>query len=136
MEHMKFTDMALDDEDRKEMGFTTTPGIASSDNMPKYPWGLSIRLTQHEIEKLGIDKDDWEVGDVFHLHALAKVTSISEHETEGSKNCCVELQITHLAGESEDAENEEADDQEEKPDEDEEDDKKPADKKRRPNYYF
>ena len=74
----------------------------------KYPYGLQITLTQDELEKLGVDHSDWEVGATFHLHAFAKVTSISENEREGGeKTCCVGLQITHLQGESEDAEDEE-----------------------------
>lgn len=95
-------DMARDGED-----------AMASPLMPeenKYPYGLQICLTQHELEKLGVDHSDWEVGATFHLHALAKVTSLSENETENNgKTCDVRLQITHLAGESEDAENEEYD---------------------------
>lgn len=133
MEHLKMTDMSLDEEDKKEMGATAMP-MASDPNTPRYPWGLSIRLTHHEIEKLGLDYSDWEVGDIFHLHALAKVTSISEHETEGGKNCCVELQITHLAGESEDMENEEEEEGESS--EEEAPEEKQPEKKGRRNMYF
>jgi hypothetical protein len=75
----------------------------------KYPYGLCISLCQDELEKLDVDHGDWEVGDMFHLHAFAKVTSISQSDTEdGGKNCRVELQITALGAESEDEENEEA----------------------------
>jgi hypothetical protein len=75
----------------------------------KYPYGLRITLTEAELEKLGVDHEDWSVGDTFHIHALAKVNSISENETENSENkCCVGLTLTHLAGpESEDEENKE-----------------------------
>ena len=81
-------------------------GIAMCDN--KYPYGLRINLTQEELEKLNVDHSEWQVGETFHLHAFAKVVSISQDEREGGeKTCCVSMQITHLAGESEDEENDE-----------------------------
>lgn len=103
---MAFTDMAKTPEEIQE---EVSP---LSTEVNKYPYGLRIRLTKFELDKLDVDYSDWKVGDVFHLHALAKVTSISENETEGDHNCCVEMQITHLAGtESEDEENEDADEE-------------------------
>lgn len=130
MENLKMTDMALDEEDRKDQ----MPAVLSPGEGPKYPWGLSIRLTQHQIEKLNLDYSDWKIGDMFHLHALAKVTSISEHENENSQDCCIELQITHLAGESEDQENEEA--EEEMESEEFHEDEQKKEPKKRPNNYF
>jgi len=84
----------------------TAPEIqdAITPQVPTYPYGLSIRLSHEELEKLGVDYSDWAVGDHFHLQAMAKITSISEHENEGGKNCCVEMQIIALAGEDEDTE--------------------------------
>lgn len=73
-----------------------------------YPYGLCICLTQVELEKLGIDHKDWAIGDIYHLHALTKVTSISSTASDSGENTRVELQITALGAESEDAENEEA----------------------------
>jgi len=85
--------------------------LAMSDN--KYPYGLRINLTNEELEKLDVDHTDWKVGETFHLHAFAKVTSISQDEREGGEKCCnVGLQITHLAGESEDEEDREIDEKE------------------------
>ena len=89
---------------------TQNSPLATSD-ADKYPYGLRITLGSDELEKLNVDHSDWSVGETFHLHAFAKVTSISSNETEGGeKRCCVTLQITHLAGESEDEEDEEYDD--------------------------
>jgi len=77
-------------------------------NAEKYPYGLRICLTEEELEKLGVDHSDWEIGDTFHLHAFAKVVSVSENDTENGSNCNISLQITHLAGpEDEDEEDEE-----------------------------
>ena len=85
----------------------------SAKDKPIYPYGLSICLTQNELEKLEVDYSDWQVGDLFHLMAMAKITSISEHETEGGKNCRVEMQIVALSGENEDLEGEESESEEE-----------------------
>lgn len=98
--HSGLVDMA-----RSEKPDEMAAPLAMSDN--KYPYGLRITLTQDEIAKLDVDHADWEVGETFHLHAFAKVTSISEDEREGGeKTCCVGLQITHLQGEEEDNEEE------------------------------
>lgn len=73
-----------------------------------YPWGLQIALTQDELDKLGLT-DEVEIGDMLHLHCMAKVTSVHKSASEASgKNCRVELQITHMTGEDEDSENEAA----------------------------
>lgn len=86
------TDMARDGEELKE---AAQPMVMEPD---KYPYGLRISLTHHELEKLGVDHSDWEIGAVFHLMALAKVVSISSNENASGEDCCVGLQITHLAG--------------------------------------
>ncbi len=83
---------------------TASPAMPSA---PIYPYGLSISLTQDELAKLDVDYTDWTVGDHFNLQCLAKITSISEHETEGGKNCRVEMQIVAMAGD----ETEEGDDE-------------------------
>lgn len=75
--------------------------------VPVYPYGLAITLSTPELEKLGVDYEDWQVGEHFHLFAMAKITSISKNETTEGENCRVEMQIVSLEGESEDEENEE-----------------------------
>ncbi len=79
-------------------------------DLPDYPYGLCISLTQDELEKLGLDDEELpEVGDMLHIHAMAKVISVSSSDNEAAGKCCrVELQITHMVGEDEDEENEEA----------------------------
>ena len=97
--HSGLVDMARDDKPNEN----AVPAVLSEN---KYPYGLQISLSEDELEKLDVDHSDWKVGETFHLHAFAKVTSISENQREdGEKSCCVQLQITHLAGESEDEEN-------------------------------
>lgn len=79
------------------------------DNTPIYPYGLCISLCNDELEKLDLDTDDVEPGDMLHLHCLATVTSISKRDTGTGPDERVELQICFIAAESEDDENEEAD---------------------------
>jgi hypothetical protein len=89
-----------------------------ADSMPEpsqYPYGLCISLCEDELEKLGLEEDDLQVGDMLHLHCLASVTAVSSHDTVGGSSCRVELQIKFISAESEDDENEEDDKKEDKP---------------------
>ena len=103
----KFVDMANTPEEMKKDTDSVASAIASDPYKgPKYPWGLAIRLTEQELKKLDLD-DDPEIGDTIHLFALVRVTSVSSNERDGEPNSkCIELQITHLALEDEDEENE------------------------------
>lgn len=74
---------------------------------PDYPYGLRLCLTKAELDKLGLDPAEAVLGGVVHLHALAKITSVSCDESEYGDNCRIELQITDMEIESEDDENEE-----------------------------
>lgn len=79
---------------------------------PVYPYGLCICLTEEELEKLNLDGDLPEVGDLVHLMAMARVTSVSQSEQQtgdGEKRQCsrVELQIIALKAEDEDREDSE-----------------------------
>ena len=96
--------MELDDDEKLD----TVMPIPMAD-APEYPYGLKICLTQAEFEKLGLDPSEAIVGGIVHLHALARVTSYSCNQTEGGEDCRCELQITDMAVESEDEENEAAD---------------------------
>ena len=103
-------DMAKDIEEIKEDVAEQAPQADPSKiAVPAYPYGLCLALTEDEMEKLGLGEQLPEVGEMIHLAAMAKVTSVSENEREmsdGSKKRCarVELQITHLATELEDDE--------------------------------
>jgi len=93
-------DMAMDDDEKAE---AMSPSLGT----PKYPFGLSISLCEKELEKIGVDENDLEIGDMLHLHALAKVTSVSSQDLESGSHCRVELQICYMSGEDEEEENEE-----------------------------
>ena len=78
---------------------------------PDYPYVLRICLTHQEFEKLGLDPSEAFVGGIFHMHALARITSVSASDNESGQGpqCRVEAQIFMLSVESEDQENDEAD---------------------------
>lgn len=105
----KMIDMAKSPSDvKKEL--KSYPSVAAPDmSVPSYPYGLCLSLGEDELDKLEIE-GDCSVGDIIHLCALARVTSCSESETEGpggekKRSRRIELQVTHLATENEDAEN-------------------------------
>lgn len=73
----------------------------------EYPYGLSLSLGQEELEKLGLDKSV-KVGDQIVINAVAKVTSSSRFENEGSEpNCRIEMILTDMSAEPGEAEEEE-----------------------------
>lgn len=80
-------------ETEKEKSDTCSPL-----NQPDYPYGLCISLDQDTLEKLNMEDEDVCIGDMIHLHAMAKVTSVSrtDNETFGPQ-CRIELQITNIA---------------------------------------
>lgn len=92
--------MELDDEEKLDAAM---PLPMSS--RPDFPFGLRICLTEAEFAKLKLDPAEAEVGGMFHLHGLARVTSVSLTDSDNGKCCRVEAQIEDLAIESEDAEN-------------------------------
>jgi hypothetical protein len=102
----KLHEMERTEEEKKD---THLGCIAEAD---KYPWGLSITLTEAEIEKLDLDENP-DVGDIVHLFALAKVISVSKEDKEDGSRIRVGLQITHLGLENEDDEDEDEDDKDE-----------------------
>jgi len=96
-------DMARTPEEKKE----ETKPLPDVAQVPDYPWGLRICLTERELEKLGLEAE-CEVGDILHLNAFAKVTSVSISDSDSGKTCRIELVLTHIAAEDEDEEAEEA----------------------------
>jgi len=95
-------------EIKKDMPSMVSPSYKAA--VPSYPYGLCISLNEDDLAKLGMDDCQLpSIGDMIHLAAMAKVTSVSENQTTAEdgavKKCCrIELQITHLATENEDEE--------------------------------
>ena len=68
----------------------------STDEGPRYPYGLSISLDDDALEKLGIG-DDVNVGDEVLVTAKATVTSKSGYQTMvGASENSIGLQITDM----------------------------------------
>jgi hypothetical protein len=95
--HMR--DMQRTDEE-KSKARSEMYGSPMSDNVADVPPGLCICLTETEFEKLD-RTSDLEVGDLIHLFAMAKVTSVSKSDTGDGERCRVELGIVALAAEDE-----------------------------------
>lgn len=100
----KLVDMALTTQEQAE-SINKMP--YAHGNAPKYPYGLCLCLNNETLEKLNVDRADWQIGDVFDLRCMAKVTSISENENDSGKDCRVEMQIVMMGAESETDEGEE-----------------------------
>lgn len=101
----KLVSMEISDAELKKR---MEPATISTENAPKYPWGLSITLDQSSLEKLGLDVSDFKVDTYKMLIAKVEVTSISSNESKGGMdNQSVGLQICELcledAGEGDDA---------------------------------
>lgn len=89
------TDMARSTSEKVEAMSAPIPSEAAD-----YPYGLCISLDHDDLEKLDLD-DNVEAGDMVHLVAFAKVTSVSKRDIGGKTECRVELQIQSLAVEDE-----------------------------------
>lgn len=94
--------MELDDEDKLD-SLMPYP----MPEKPDYPYGLRICLTHKEFEKLDLDPSMAVVGGMVHLHAIARITSVSAEDGDGGSKCRVEMQIEDMDIESEDSENDE-----------------------------
>ena len=66
---------------------------------------VEICLTHAELDKLNLDMSEVEIGGIFHMHALARITSVSQTDGPDGPCCRVEAQIEDMAIESEDLEN-------------------------------
>lgn len=100
----KMVDMRISDEEKREKMADVMPVDPTAG--PDYPWGLCIRLSERELDKLGLD-GDCEVGDVLDMRCMAEVTSVSARKSGGERCCEVELQITHIDPKEDDDEGEE-----------------------------
>lgn len=61
----------------------------------QYPYGCALDLATDELDKLGV-KELPEVGDLFHIKALGKVTRVSANEHSAGRERSICIQLTHL----------------------------------------
>lgn len=90
---MKLVSMKIDKAAQKKKYSEASVAMDS----PSYPYGLEIRLDKEMLEKLGLEDKLPKVGKGMKLEALVDVTSVSERDSAGGKDCSVSLQITDLA---------------------------------------
>lgn len=69
---------------------------SSDDDLPKYPYGLSICLDDDTLAKLGIT-DLPAVGSTMQLVATVEVQSVSQYENQKGADNNLNLQITDMA---------------------------------------
>lgn len=92
-----FVDMALTPREvNDKVSEMASPVTEAAMSMPKYPYGLTMCLGSDELKKVGMT-DMPSAGEMIHGSFMAKVTSVSERDTESGKDCRVELQVTHLS---------------------------------------
>lgn len=99
----KFVDMARSPAEVKKEAPVSLPQAPQN----IYPYGLCISLCQEELDKLGLD-GDVDSGDMVHLHAMGKVTSVIKRDTDQGQDNRIEIQLTAIAVEDESKENEAA----------------------------
>lgn len=95
----KFIDLAKTDEEKID---SVRP--LPMPDVPDYPYGCRICLTEAEISKLGLDDDNFQVGEVIDIRALGTVTSVSASDGEYGQSRRVEIQLEKIAVEIEDDE--------------------------------
>lgn len=62
---------------------------------PKYPYGLTLRLDNSSLDKLGMNALP-KVGAQVSVQANGVITSVSQNESEKHSNRSVEIQIQEL----------------------------------------
>lgn len=91
----KLVDLELDDESKVDAVMPMPVDV------PDYPYGLRICLTNRELEKLGLDTDV-EEGDMIDIRCFGSVRCV----TKANGDCRVEIQIEKMAVENEMTEDE------------------------------
>lgn len=95
--------MAMTPAEQEDNGMVC---LGDPDEQPRYPWGLKLSFNKAEIEKLGLP-ENVSIGDLLDARIFAVVTSISKNQrSDGTDNCCIEVQIQKMSVEDEMTENE------------------------------
>lgn len=101
---MALVDLKRSSKEKREEADEAKPVAA---DQPDYGYGLRIRLEDHELEKLGMSGRIPQVGDEYHLAAIARVTGVNQVDYGKRKEASVELQITMMDATHEDEAEEE-----------------------------
>jgi hypothetical protein len=95
-------DMARSEDEKREIA--NPPPLDPIDFVGDYSAGLCLCLDKFDLDKLDLETDDIQEGDTIDLRAFAKVRNVSAPDTLGGFR--VTLQITDMAVENEDTEEE------------------------------
>jgi hypothetical protein len=99
----KLADMKMTKSEKKDSG----PMSVGKYEGPDYPYGLTLRLDNASLEKLGIETLP-KVGATMQINAMGVVTSVSSHESKNRDERTVEIQIQKLAVEDDDDDSEDS----------------------------
>lgn len=92
---MAMKDMALTKAEAKDMA-SCEPAEGGED-LPKYPYGLTLYLDDDVLAKLGMSGPLPAPGTELMLSAKVKVTGTSSRETlDGEPEQCLDIQITAM----------------------------------------
>lgn len=94
------TNLAMTKAEAKAEYSECIAGAPADDDLPRYPYGLSIYLDDDTLKKLGIT-DLPKVGSSMLAQITLTVTGTSQRATQSSKDgenltTCVDLQITDM----------------------------------------
>jgi hypothetical protein len=91
---MKMVDTKLTGKEAKAQ---YGPITAKADKGPTYPWGTSLSIEKAMLDKLGVDVDNYSVGQKLTLTAQVEVTNLSKSERQGGgEDYSMGLQITSM----------------------------------------
>lgn len=87
---MALVNMQMSAEEAKAE-YTATP---ADNDLPKYPYGLSLNLDDEVLAKLGLTPPP--VGTKMTLTAVVEVCTVSQYENQDGKEANLSLQITDM----------------------------------------
>ena len=93
----KPVNLAFTKAEMKERGKGMPTAVAEKGTSePKYPWGLTLRLDETTLKKLGMDKELPEVGELCQITGTGRVISVSKRENVDASTSDVEIQIEQM----------------------------------------
>jgi len=93
---MKMVSLARSPKEKIEQQKRYSEGTPA-DEMEDYPWGLTLRLSHEELQKLGMASMQIESGALYDLIGKAIVEGVTTKVVNGMKQNTIELQVTALA---------------------------------------
>lgn len=94
----KMVSLAMSKKEAKAE-FGGSPSVkGEEENLPKYPYGTSLRLDTETLKKLGIDLSAYPPGTECKIEAAGVVTDTSQSQRlNGKERNSLEIQVTEMA---------------------------------------